>query len=281
MTSISENDHEQILDGLGELYALGSLETFPARVLRVVHGVVGCDEASFNEIDLVSGSYRVLVDPEEGAHDAAAPQFGHYMHEHPVLAYVAETGDPRPHTVSDFLRPVEFRRLGLYGEFFGPLGIEDQLSTSLLVTPGERVIAVALDRGGTFSERDHAVLDALRPHLLRAYRNAVVYGEALSRRGADDELAAAARAALAVLSARQLEVLSLLAAGRSNAQRAAELGIRPATAKKHIEHILARLGVGTRLAAARIYLLGSAPPAQERWWILNGRAEHTLAGESR
>ncbi len=261
--------------------ALAPLETFPGRALRVVHRVVGCDEASFNEIDLRTGSFRVLVDPEEGTSDALAPQFAAYVHEHPVLEHVARSGDPRARAILDFLRPVEFRRLGLYGEFFAPLGIEDQLSTSLLVAPGERVIAVALNRAGRFSERDHALLDALRTHLLQAYRNAIAYSETLARRSADDEAALAARAALDRLSPRQREVLTLLAVGRSNPELAAELGIRPATAKKHVEHILERLGVGTRLAAARIHLLGSqAHEGGEHWWILNGRADQALAAEN-
>jgi hypothetical protein len=58
-----------------QLYVLGPIEAFPARVLGVVHRLVGCDQASFNEIELRIGEYRVLVDPADNARSDAAPQF--------------------------------------------------------------------------------------------------------------------------------------------------------------------------------------------------------------
>jgi DNA-binding NarL/FixJ family response regulator len=52
------------------------------------------------------------------------------------------------------------------------------------------------------------------------------------------------------LSARELEVLRLLAGGRENAEIAAELFISPSTAKSHVSHILGKLGSQNRLQAA-------------------------------
>jgi DNA-binding CsgD family transcriptional regulator len=55
---------------------------------------------------------------------------------------------------------------------------------------------------------------------------------------------------LAGLTARELEVLALIAAGRSNRDIAAELFISPKTASVHVSNILAKLGVSSRGAAA-------------------------------
>jgi non-specific serine/threonine protein kinase len=52
------------------------------------------------------------------------------------------------------------------------------------------------------------------------------------------------------LTARELEVLRLVAAGRTNREIAASLFITPRTAATHITHILAKLGVATRSEAA-------------------------------
>lgn len=52
------------------------------------------------------------------------------------------------------------------------------------------------------------------------------------------------------LSARELEVLSLLARGMENAEIAQQLGISPRTAKNHVSNILARLGMPSRIQAA-------------------------------
>lgn len=52
------------------------------------------------------------------------------------------------------------------------------------------------------------------------------------------------------LTGREVEVLRLIARGRSNRQVAAELVISPKTVGAHIEHIYAKAGVSTRAGAA-------------------------------
>ena len=64
-----------------------------------------------------------------------------------------------------------------------------------------------------------------------------------------DPLSVAAVQALG-LTRRQAEVLRLVALGRSTGEVARELGITPATARKHLENVYARLGVSSRAAAA-------------------------------
>jgi DNA-binding NarL/FixJ family response regulator len=64
------------------------------------------------------------------------------------------------------------------------------------------------------------------------------------------------------LTAREAEILGLLAKGVSNAEIARELFISQATVKTHLGHIYAKLGVDTRTAAVRV--------AQERRLIRSG-----------
>ena len=52
------------------------------------------------------------------------------------------------------------------------------------------------------------------------------------------------------LTAREREVLALLAAGQSNPAIADALFISPRTAQTHVQHILDKLGVRTRAEAA-------------------------------
>jgi DNA-binding NarL/FixJ family response regulator len=52
------------------------------------------------------------------------------------------------------------------------------------------------------------------------------------------------------LSAREVEVLRLVAAGSSNREVAEALVISPRTAEHHVQHIYAKIGVSTRAAAA-------------------------------
>jgi LuxR family maltose regulon positive regulatory protein len=59
------------------------------------------------------------------------------------------------------------------------------------------------------------------------------------------------------LSARELEVLALLAAGRPNRAIAGQLFISVDTVKRHVSHLFAKLGVANRTeAVARARALG-------------------------
>ena len=61
------------------------------------------------------------------------------------------------------------------------------------------------------------------------------------------------------LSAREWEVLELVAAGRSNGEIADTLFISPKTASVHVTHILNKLGVNNRVEAATIAVRWSVP----------------------
>lgn len=77
--------------------------------------------------------------------------------------------------------------------------------------------------------------------------------EALARRGRIDLGPGGIQPdGLAALTPREIEVLTLVASGRSNQQIADELFISRKTASVHVSHILSKLGVKTRLEAASL-----------------------------
>ena len=86
--------------------------------------------------------------------------------------------------------------------------------------------------GPDFSERDRARLTLLRPHLHQAYLDA-------ERR----------RHPVPQLTARQQDLLHLLAAGHTNNQIARRLGISEGTVRTHLENIYRLLQVSSRTAA--------------------------------
>ena len=76
---------------------------------------------------------------------------------------------------------------------------------------------------------------------------------------------------MAPLTARELEVARLIAAGRSNKQIAAELVISQRTAENHVEHILTKLGFTSRAQVAA-WAAASQPDGAGRSAALAGRA---------
>jgi DNA-binding NarL/FixJ family response regulator len=112
----------------------------------------------------------------------------------------------------------------------------------------------AIEAGAT----GYLLKDAPRAELLRAVR-AAARGEAvlapsvaawlMSRVRAPSGPGGPAIPGAESLSARELEILELVAAGTTNREAAARLFISEATVKTHLLHIYAKLGVSDRAAA--------------------------------
>lgn len=69
---------------------------------------------------------------------------------------------------------------------------------------------------------------------------------------ADISMRMAERLSTKILSDREVEVLTLLAKGMSNKEIGIVLGVSSFTAKAHVQHIIAKLQVGSRTEAATV-----------------------------
>lgn len=87
------------------------------------------------------------------------------------------------------------------------------------------------------------------PHELAAAVRAAAAGESALAPVIASRLLDRMRAPRANLSSREMEVLDLVAAGRSNSAIAAELFVSETTVKSHLAHIFTKLGVTSRTAA--------------------------------
>jgi len=126
---------------------------------------------------------------------------------------------------------------------------------ALTVANGDADIAAALQAGScAFLVKDSPIEDVAAA--VRAAATGVAW---LSPRAAEAVLGQIRRQRLntetdasghSELSAREIDVLRLLARGLENAQIADELEISPSTAKNHVSSILAKLGLPNRIQAA-------------------------------
>jgi DNA-binding NarL/FixJ family response regulator len=105
----------------------------------------------------------------------------------------------------------------------------------------------AIEAGAT----GYLLKDAMPEELLRAVR-AAARGEAVLSPSVATRLISRVRAPSDPLSARELEVLALIARGSTNREAASRLFISEATVKSHLLHIYAKLGVNDRAAAVAV-----------------------------
>ena len=140
-------------------------------------------------------------------------------------------------------RPLRFRDLPDGGrtsftvtEMAWPAGLYDGIGMSIRSGHGRVVGHIALNacRDGTFGDEHRDLLALLNRPL------AVAVGDTAPTRWSQRF----------GLTARELEVLDLVAQGHTNRQIAEALVISPSTVRRHVEHVLAKLGVVSRTAAA-------------------------------
>ncbi|GAA2346069.1 LuxR C-terminal-related transcriptional regulator [Streptomyces caniferus] len=135
-----------------------------------------------------------------------------------------------------------------FQEGLRPLGIQDGVAQCLFATDGRYVgmLNVSTRRPRRTPDPAHAVVTLLTETLAAAVD---------PRSGPAPEEAAAAGATADArwpggLSPRELQVLAELTTGRTNREIAERLYITPRTVGTHIEHILAKLDLPNRAAAA-------------------------------
>ncbi|MFI9595047.1 response regulator [Nonomuraea sp. NPDC052265] len=108
----------------------------------------------------------------------------------------------------------------------------------------DRDVIPAIEAGAT----GYVLKDTAPDELIRAVRTAA-RGEAVLSPSVATRLLGQVRTPADPLSARELEILRLIADGHTNREAAAHLFISEATVKSHVLHIYAKLGVNDRAAA--------------------------------
>ncbi|HYW25676.1 MAG TPA: response regulator transcription factor [Terriglobales bacterium] len=109
-------------------------------------------------------------------------------------------------------------------------------------------IVRAIEAGAT----GYLLKDATRDELIQAIRSAAAGRSALAPAVASRLVARMAAPARSALSAREIEVLELVARGRSNKEIARRLHLSEATVKTHLVHAFSKLGVEDRTEAVTV-----------------------------
>ena len=130
--------------------------------------------------------------------------------------------------------------------------IARRFPTIVAVHPTSAQDALRSLQAGAFGYIDRELpADAMRRGLLGALRGESIYGREVVGAWLRDGQGAARSnpEGAGRLTARQREIVALIARGATDKEIGATLGIRTATAQKHVANLLRRLGVPNRAAA--------------------------------
>src|SRR5664280_2713385 len=153
----------------------------PVRFSRVVVSelakLVPSEWVVLDEIDLQIGQHRMVAEPESFiVPPEIEPFLVEFADQHPLIMYHATTGDGSAKKISDFLTREEFHARPLYQKFYKVVGVEYQMAFTLTGTHPHVVAFVFSSPHTDFTERDRAVLNLVRPHLVQAWFNAKEQG---------------------------------------------------------------------------------------------------------
>jgi DNA-binding CsgD family transcriptional regulator len=259
-----------LLELIGDVYGLLEIDELRHGLLDSLHRVLPSEYVSLNDVHASPEQIVTIMAPSV---PSLMGRWAEHAHENPLLRHVQRTLDGRAYRFSDVITPAELHELPLYREVYAPLGVEHQMAFTLPASP-DRVLAIALSRArGDYSDAERDFANEARPFLIQAYLNAVAHESLRSAGSGSTAMPALDPLIAAGMTAREADVLCLVALGRSNQHIATELGISDRTVGKHLEHSFRKLGVRDRsTAAGRVWALaledaqgaGEVASAQER-----------------
>jgi DNA-binding CsgD family transcriptional regulator len=248
--SLSSSRVARLLDVLHLAAEADGPDPFPEPVVDALRLLVLADGGSLNEF---RGRDRAVRDHVLSVLDFACVDTGWCFGGQEWTPAMEEAcrlhvrrDDPIPPTsafldrgarYSDLLTRRQLLSSGLYADVGRYTWGDDALHLWFTVPGDDTLRRIAFNRydGGRFEEDDAEALTLLVPHLRRLYARAAA-------RRRDGRWAAR-------LTAREREVLALVAQGRTNSEIARILWLSPHTVRTHMEHIFEKLEVTTRAAA--------------------------------
>jgi len=223
-------DFKAALDLLGAISEAGTDKASFARLgVERLPALVASEFTTLSVCDLASGRREVFGLPGGSLGTDARAAFDRHFRQHPLVRFHGYDGGRVTQRISDCLPFARFRGSALYNDYYRQIGIDHAMALPIYVRDGLLVSFVLNRSRRDFSDRERALLDALRPHLAKLYRRT---------------------AQLDRLSPRESEVLNWIACGKSDVQIGAILGVSARTVQKHLQNLYAKLGVENRTAAA-------------------------------
>jgi len=235
-----------VLEMLERIYSPGELSSFPDKIFSALELLIPGALFSMETQDMRSGvasSASNRTPPQNAAE--WRERIMELLPTHPAFPHVAGN----PHTViaiSDCISQRQLKRTALYNDILKPMDVAHQIVIGLQIP--HHVAGVTISRDKDFTDDERRLLRSIAPHLALAHVHAQ---NVTALRQLESVISPPAEALMTLgLSRREAEVLHWVIQGKRDAEIAMILDLSPRTAQKHMQSVLAKLGVETRTAAA-------------------------------
>ncbi len=173
MEELRDSDFALVLSAVQAVSVAQDSVTFSQLAIEQMASLVSCDVVTFNEIDPLLGEnhYRSVPSTFHVSREIEQRLIT-LVDEHPMIRYYSESGDGSAKKISDFWSRERYHASQLYELVYRPLNVEYQMSI-VLPTLHPIVVGIAASRSGDdFSERDRALMNAVRPYFVQAWYSA-------------------------------------------------------------------------------------------------------------
>ncbi|MGA2248910.1 MAG: helix-turn-helix transcriptional regulator [Verrucomicrobiota bacterium] len=143
-------------------------------ILQLLNELVPTDNSGLNRFKL-DGELSVITLPENLASEEHVKIIGRLAHQNPLAAYYFATNDGTWKMPTDFCPQEDFEKLALVREGYAPLGIRYQIAAILAMMEGTAHALTLHRTTRPFEEREREILNAIHPHLVNSYVNALVH----------------------------------------------------------------------------------------------------------
>ncbi|MGO1971322.1 MAG: response regulator transcription factor [Propionibacteriaceae bacterium] len=244
--------HRHLLDLSRDLAAAPGHDQFLSRTMDFLTSTFQPDQVLWSDIDLGRGRVSGWTDSSQVLAGEFAEQLLQQAIHHPgITSYLGQPTDLTPRRLSDLVPARVWLDSELYRDVFAAQGGRHQLSMVVELEPTRGV-------GWTlFRER----VDFTDEHLARARMLLPLltgFHQMFARLPSHPALPP--MPLVSELTVREQEVVRLLGSGLTASAIGRRLGIRPATVRKHLEHIYAKFGAHDRvLVVNRARSMGLLP----------------------
>lgn len=240
-----------------EIHSAPDVEALRQLIPVAASQLISSDRANFNEFNFVERGRFVIPAPVPAYWERLGPVMLAHAEDHALFG--ATPQQHRALTFSDRSNDPAWKRSALYHEYYVPAGVRHQLAIHL-DEDGALRFSLAFNRSKRdFSAEERALLELISPHVARAWRNArectrLRCQQAAVHQPCEIRCLNEDRCTRFVpgLTHREAEILHWIGEGKRNGEIGTILSVSERTVGKHVEHILEKLGVETRTAAARV-----------------------------